>query len=146
MINSKGFTLIELVLVIAILAILAGILIPEVSGYVDRANEVADQANAKTCYTSAIASWTSNKAGLDAATTINKNCYIINSYITITNRRTRTTTSTPVGYDGDEYDPAEYAHAPIAASYGDWVYDSDGEFTLMSVQEPTITTGDNRVR
>ena len=49
--NKKGFTIVELVIVIAVIAILAGVLIPTFSGVVEKANESkADQA-AKNAYT-----------------------------------------------------------------------------------------------
>ena len=48
--KKKGFTLIELVVVIAILGILAAILIPVISGFITRANEAADLANARMLY------------------------------------------------------------------------------------------------
>ena len=41
--KNDGFTLVELIVVIAILAILAGIAVPAYSGYVEKANIVADQ-------------------------------------------------------------------------------------------------------
>ena len=42
MANREGFTLVELIVVIAILGILAGIAIPVYSGYIKKANEAAD--------------------------------------------------------------------------------------------------------
>ena len=52
--NSKGFTLVELIVVIAILAILALILVPAISNYVNAANESKNQANAKMLYSEMI--------------------------------------------------------------------------------------------
>ena len=39
--NKKGFTLVELIVVLVILAILAALLIPALTGYIDRAREEA---------------------------------------------------------------------------------------------------------
>lgn len=50
--NKKGFTLIELVVVIAILGILAAILIPVIGGFISRANIAKDQANARSLFNS----------------------------------------------------------------------------------------------
>jgi len=46
--NQKGFTLVELIVVIAILGILAGIAVPRLTGFQERAAVKADEANAKT--------------------------------------------------------------------------------------------------
>lgn len=41
--NNGGFTLVELIVVIAILAILAGVAVPAYSGYIEKANMAADE-------------------------------------------------------------------------------------------------------
>ena len=52
--TKKGFTLVELVIVIAVIAILAGVLIPTFSNVVANANKAAAEQNAinkwKECY------------------------------------------------------------------------------------------------
>ena len=40
--NKKGFTIVELVIVIAVIAILAAVLIPTFSSLIKKANESAD--------------------------------------------------------------------------------------------------------
>ena len=49
--NKKGFTIVELVIVIAVIAILSAVLIPTFSGVTKSAQEKADQANARNLYT-----------------------------------------------------------------------------------------------
>ncbi|MDD7642472.1 MAG: type II secretion system protein [bacterium] len=51
--NNKGFTLVELIVVLVILAILAAILVPALLGYIDRAKSSQDILNAKNLYTAA---------------------------------------------------------------------------------------------
>ena len=52
--NKKGFTIVELVIVIAVIAILAAVLIPTFSGIVKKANIANDTAVAKNLNTAAI--------------------------------------------------------------------------------------------
>ena len=52
--EKKGFTLIELVIVIAILSILALILVPTINKYTVEANKAKDQASLRTLYTEAL--------------------------------------------------------------------------------------------
>ncbi len=49
--NKKGFTIVELVIVIAVIAILAAVLIPTFSGVVDKANKSSAMQAAKSEYT-----------------------------------------------------------------------------------------------
>ena len=49
--NKKGFTIVELVIVVAVIAILAAVLIPTFSGIIRKANIASDTALAKNLNT-----------------------------------------------------------------------------------------------
>lgn len=53
--RNQGFTLIELVVVIAIIAVLVAALVPSISGYIISARDTTALANAKLAYTTASA-------------------------------------------------------------------------------------------
>ena len=48
--NDKGFTLVELIVVLVILAILAAILVPALLGYIDKAREKSVTTNAEAAF------------------------------------------------------------------------------------------------
>ena len=49
--KKKGFTIVELVIVIAVIGILSAVLIPTFSGLVNKANETAKQEGLRNAYT-----------------------------------------------------------------------------------------------
>ena len=53
--NNKGFTIVELVIVIAVIAILAAVMIPTFSGIIEKANDSAKTQLASAAYKEAYA-------------------------------------------------------------------------------------------
>ena len=51
--NKKGFTLMEMLIVVAIIAVLVAIAIPTLSGQLKKANEATDAANIRAAYAEA---------------------------------------------------------------------------------------------
>ncbi len=64
--NKKGFTLIELIVVVAILVALMLMLVPKLTGFTNDATKTANQANARAIYTAIKASETARTTGLYA--------------------------------------------------------------------------------
>lgn len=53
--NNSGFTLMEMIIVVAIIAILVALIAPNLTGFLSSAETTSKTANAKSCYTAASA-------------------------------------------------------------------------------------------
>ena len=76
--NKKGFTIVELVIVIAVIAILAAVLIPTFTGVTERAKESAAMQNARNAwmnYVSANADQPGYKENICIESTVDEKVY-----------------------------------------------------------------------
>lgn len=65
--NKKGFTLIELIVVIAIIAVLIAIAVPSMTNYIDKANKQTAAANCRSVVSAALATNAAFDAGIIAS-------------------------------------------------------------------------------
>ena len=88
--DNKGFSLVELIIVIAIMAILVGIVGTQVIPYIDKSRHAKDVQVLSGLCTDAMTAYSSNAANLDASTTYT---------ITITKTGSDISVSTGTGSD-----------------------------------------------
>jgi len=90
--GQKGFTLIELMIVIAIIGILAAIAIPQFTTYKQKGYNIAAKADIKNAYTAAQAYFSENPAG-----TVDIDLLKTNGYTPTANVTVAVTTGTQAG-------------------------------------------------
>ena len=66
--NKKGFTLAELLIVVAIIAVLVAISIPVFTGQLEKAKIATDKANVRSWYAEQVAGYLSDPENFEAAT------------------------------------------------------------------------------
>ena len=67
--NNKGFTLAELLIVVAIIAVLVAIAIPVFTTQLEKSREATDMSNVRAAYAEVIANYLSNGAKTGSNTT-----------------------------------------------------------------------------
>lgn len=96
--NKKGFTIVELVIVIAVIAILSAVLIPTISGLIKKANVTADQTLVRNLNTSlAIAS-----DGKDGKSTMYETLKDIEDQGYVVSRLTPTSAGSDIVWDSEK--------------------------------------------
>ena len=135
-INKKGFTIVELVIVIAVIAILAAVMIPTFSGIVDKANESA--------------------ALQEAEATFKADLIEVNAQPTADNQYKKTSDAAPVaGKTYYTYDASQYTAADVEEGFaenttyyekvcvGTFTVAADGSYTYqITVKGYTVTFDD----
>ena len=66
--NSKGFTLMEMLIVVAIIAILVAIMIPTMTSALEKARDAADAANLRSAYAEAMVKLIQDDTNADSIT------------------------------------------------------------------------------
>ena len=100
--KNGGFTLVELIVVIAILAILAGVAIPVYSGYISKAEETADIAKLDAIKTAAIAAVALDGVEIETLEVSNSEV-VANDDVDLLNGKYKT--DFLLYYGADSYDP-----------------------------------------
>ena len=116
--NKKGFTIVELVIVIAVIAILAAVLIPTFSGVITKANQSAVTQTAAALYKEAYAldladGTLDGKEGTTAITSVAGKDVTYTASATAIKAEDYATTLTVLGADWGKYWSSDLEYIPV---------------------------------
>ena len=72
--NNKGFTLMEMLIVVAIIGVLVAIAIPTVTANLQKSKQAADEANVRSAYAEASAGYLMGDGGTTTTAPMQANC------------------------------------------------------------------------
>lgn len=122
--KKGGFTLVELIVVLVILAILAALLIPALTGYIDRAKEKNVIAETRQCVMAAQTLYDEAYAGVDkngtAATPTDAE---ILKLADLTGKGVLGTDTNKVAFTGNKVSKLVYTHNGVTCTYNGSTYE-----------------------
>ena len=121
--KKGGFTLVELIVVLVILAILAALLIPALTGYIDRAKEKNVIAETRQCVMAAQTLYDEAYAGVakNGKVTAPTNTAIL-ELAELTGKGELGTGENAVKFDGNKVSKLVYTHNGVTCTYENSTY------------------------
>jgi prepilin-type N-terminal cleavage/methylation domain-containing protein len=134
--TKKGFTLVELIAVIAILAILGAVLIPRIGGYQQKARKSNLQSSAKTIV-NAIYAYNADKTGTASTADKIEDDDSVADAVALINDEVNTVV---INTSGDAYDALKDLTVAklVTVSTGNFPLDSSGNIDADNVDDGSI--------
>ena len=130
--EESGFTLAELLIVVAIIAVLVAISIPVFNSQLEKSRDATDQANLRAAYAEAVAAYMTNEPVTEAASGYTYNPDKTNGGGTFTKTVPQKGTNNKWG-DGEEFKIGNKAITPAAAK-------ADAKLTLTFDKDGNISS------
>lgn len=131
--KSKGFTLVELIVVIAIIGILAAVLVPSITGYIDKTRASAAEQDAMTMHKEFLATLLDD---IDTYEVMERGKYIIKvneNYYVVIERSTL-----QASYEADEVKLGDPGTSEDHVYY--YMYRKSGTIEVDHVEEDGVVT------